>query len=157
MDIFDSLDDIDLAILGILQERGRLSHTDLAREINLSQSAVYKRIKRLEELGAIEQYVAILNRDRLGFDMLCFLHINIQAHSYRHINEFKEAVIQLPEVLECHHITGSYDYLLKVILRNRKELERFAVDRITTLPGVSQVQTSIVLSKVKSTTAIVLD
>lgn len=154
---FHNLDDIDRAILDILQNDGRISFSDLARQVNLSQPAVYNRVKRLEKRGLIQGYVALLDRELIGYDLLCFIHINIQAHSYDKISEFREAVLNLPQVLECHHLTGSYDYLLKVVLRNRTDLERFVVERITSLPSVNQVQTSVVLSEVKSTTALVLD
>lgn len=154
---FNALDDTDLAILNITQHDGRISHTHLAQQINLSQPAVHNRVKRLERLGFIKQYVTLLDREQIGYDLLCFIHINIQVHSADNISKFREAVLQLPQVLECHHLTGSYDYLLKVVLRNRKDLERFAIETIASLPGVNQVQTSLVLSEVKRTTALPLD
>lgn len=150
-------DDIDIAILDILQNDGRISFSDLARQINLSQPAVYNRVKRLEKRGLIRNYVALLDRELIGYDLLCFIHINIQAHSYDRISEFREAVLNLPQVMECHHLTGTYDYLLKVALRNRADLERFVVEKITSLPSINHVQTSVVLSEVKSTTALLLD
>lgn len=153
----DQLDDIDVSILETLQIDGRISFSDLARRVNLSQPAVYQRVKRLEKRGYIRDYVARLDRSTIGYDLLCFIHINIQVHSYERIVEFREAVMNLSEVIECHHLTGSYDYLLKVVLRNRDDLERFAIERIASLPGVNRVQTSVVLSEVKSTTALNLD
>ena len=152
-----NLDNIDISILDILQQDGRMSFSDLARQVNLSQPAVYNRVKRLEKLGLIRNYVALLDRELIGYDLLCFIHINIQAHSYERISEFREAVLSLPQVSECHHLTGTFDYLLKVSLRNRTNLEQFVVEKITSLPGVNRVQTSIVLSEVKSTTALYLD
>lgn len=154
---FHNLDDIDLEILDILQNEGRRTFSDLARQVNLSQPAVYNRVKRMEKRGIIRSYVALLDRELIGYDLLCFIHINIQAHSYEKISEFREAVLSLPQVLECHHLTGMYDYLLKVVLRNRTDLERFVVEKITALPGINQVQTSLVLSEVKSSTVLVLD
>jgi Lrp/AsnC family transcriptional regulator, leucine-responsive regulatory protein len=154
---FKDLDEIDVAILERLQQNGRISHTQLAQHINLSQPAIHNRIRQLEKLGFIQQYVTLLDREQMGYDLLCFIHINIQVHSLDNIRKFREAVTQLPQVLECHHLTGSYDYLLKVVLRNRKDLEYFAIETIVSLPGVKQVQTSLVLSEVKRTTALPLD
>ena len=153
---FKDLDEIDIAILERLQQNGRISHTQLAQYINLSQPAIHNRIRQLEKLGFIQQYVTLLDREQVGYDLLCFIHINIQVHSSDSIHKFRDAVIKLPQVLECHHLTGSYDYLLKVVLRNRKDLEHFAIETIASLPGVNQVQTSLVLSEVKRTTALPL-
>lgn len=154
---FENLDEIDIAILDQLQLNGRISHTQLAEHISLSQPAIHNRIRQLEKRGFIQQYVTLLDRELVGYDLLCFIHVNIQVHNIANIRKFREAVTQLPQVLECHHLTGSYDYLLKVVLRNRKDLEYFTIETIASLPGVNRVQTSLVLSEVKRTTSLPLD
>lgn len=150
------LDEVDRAILEALQDDGRLSNVDLARRVHLSPPATHARLRRLEKDGYIRQYAAIVDRERAGFDLLCFIQVSIQLHQPDQVEQFRVAVRAMPEVLECHHITGEYDYLLKAALRNRKDLERFVVDRLTPMPGIARIHTSLVLSEVKATTALPL-
>ena len=151
-----TLDEIDLRILGIMQREGRISNAELARQIDLSPPATLGRTKRLEEKGVIRSYAALLDSELVGFDMLCFVHVSLQLHQSQQVEGFERAVRVMPEVLECHHVTGEFDYLLKVAIRNRKDLERFAVERLTPVPGVARIHTSLVLSEVKATTALPL-
>ncbi len=150
------LDDVDRDILRILQTDGRISNADLARQVNLSPPATHARLKRLEEGGVIRAIAAVLDRDRLGFDLLCFVQVSLQLHRLESVEAFRAAIRDMPEVQECYHLTGEYDYLLKVVVRNRKDLERFLVDRLTPLPGVARIHTSVVFNEVKSTTALPL-
>ena len=147
------LDDLDRTILDILQAEGNLSNAELARRVHLSPPAVHARVRQLEELGYIRQYAALLERERMGFDMLCFIHLSLQRHQPEDVNNVRTAIRLMPEVLECYHVTGEYDYLLKVVIRNRKDLERFVVERLTPVPGIARIHTSLVLSEVKATTA----
>ena len=110
------LDELDQAILRILQAEGRISNVELARRIHLSPPATLARVKSLEERGYIRQYTALLDAERLGFDLLCFIHISLQLHQPEQVNSVREAIREMPEVLECHHVTGEYDYLLKVVI-----------------------------------------
>ena len=151
-----ALDETDLHILEILQLEGRISNAKLARQIELSPPATLARTKRLEEAGIIRGYVALLEPEQVGFDMLCFVNVSLQLHQSQQVEGFERAVAEMPEVLECHHVTGEYDYLLKVAIRNRSDLKRFAVERLTPIPGVARIYTSLVLSEVKSTTALPL-
>ena len=96
----------------------------------------------------------MLDRERLGFDMLCFIQISLQLHQIEQVNHFRTTIQQIPEVLECHHVTGEYDYLLKVAIRNRQDLERFVVHRLTPAPGVARIHTSLALSEIKNETAL---
>jgi len=152
----NELDEIDANILQELQRNGRISNADLARHINLSPPATHARLKRLEQAGFIDDYVTILNRDRLGFDMLCFVNISLQMHQPEEVERFRKAIEAVPEVLECFHVTGEFDYLLKVVIHNQKDLERFLVKRLTPIPGVARIYTSLVVNEVKSTTALPL-
>jgi Lrp/AsnC family leucine-responsive transcriptional regulator len=149
-----SLDEIDQIILQILQQDGRISNTDLARHTNLSPPAIHARLKRLESQGYIQQYTALIDRELLGYDMLCFIHVTIQVHQLEEVHNFIEAVHNMPEVLECHHVTGDYDYLLKVAIRSRRDLRRFVMDQLTPVKGVARIHTSLVLTEIKSTTAL---
>lgn len=149
-------DETDKHLLEILQAEGRLSNAELARRINLSPPATHARLRRLEEQGLIRGYAALLDREKAGYDMLCFVHISLQVHQPQQVDGVRAAIRQMPEVLECHHVTGEYDYLLKVVIRNRKDLERFILERLTPVPGVARIHTSLVLSEVKSGTALPL-
>ena len=153
----DSLDEIDRLMLQALQENGRVSNADLARQTNLSPPAIHARLRRLEQQGFIQRYVAIVDRESVGFDMLCFINVAIQVHQLEAVAKFRDALRLMPEVLECHHVTGEYDYLLKVVIRNRKDLERFVMDQLTPIPGISRIHTSLALSEVKATTALPID
>lgn len=151
------LDRVDKSLLRALQLDGRLSNVQLARKISLSPPATHSRLKRLEKDGYIRQYTAVVDRDKAGYDLLCFIHISLQMHQVAQVEKFREATRRMPEVLECHHITGEHDYLLKVVLKNRKDLERFVVDKITPIPGVARIHTSLVLTEVKATMALPLE
>lgn len=152
----EALDSMDKAILDELQINGRISNAQLARKINLSPPATHARIKQLEKRGYISRYAALVDREKAGYDMLCFIHMSLQLHQQEQIDTVRAAIQQMPEVLECYHVTGEFDYLLKVVIRNRKDLERFVMDQLTPIPGVGRVHTSLVLTEVKSTTALPL-
>jgi Lrp/AsnC family leucine-responsive transcriptional regulator len=145
-----SLNDIDKEILALIQGDGRISNAELSRRLNLSPPATHARVRRLEREGFIDGYAGLINRDKLGYDLLCFVLVGLSVHQFEHVFRFRERVLAMPEVLECYNITGEYDYLLKVVLRNREDLERFVVGELTPLPGVARLQTSLVLSEVKS-------
>lgn len=151
------LDDLDLELLKRLQTDASASKAELGRQLNLSQPAVHHRIKRLEERGYIRRYVALLDRTLLDLDLTCFVQISVQRHHRDHIVAFEQAVLAIPEVLDCHHMTGEFDFLLRVVVANRKSLETLLVDRLSTLPGVAHLQTSVVLSEVKQITALPLE
>ena len=152
-----SLDSKDLAVLGFLQEDARITSTELAKRVDLSTPGLQKRVRKLEETGVIESYRAMLNREALGFDMLCFVQVTLQRHEPEAVQGFREQVQEMPEILECYHLTGEYDYLLKIIVRNRKHLEQFLVDTLTPVKGMDKIRTSLVLSEIKATSAVPLD
>lgn len=149
-------DQLDHAILQELQMNGRVSVADLARKIHLSPPAVYQRIKRLERAGVISQYVALVDREAAGYDLLCFIRVSIQPHTKECMALFQQAIAGHPAVLECYHTAGTFDLLMKVVMRNQKELERFVNDELMTIAGVERIETSLVLTEMKSTTALKL-
>lgn len=152
-----TLDRVDKSILRAVQVNSRLSNVQLARKISLSPPATHSRLRRLEREGYIRQYTTIVDRIKAGYDLLCFIHISMQVHQFEQIDRFRKLIQKIPEVLECYHITGEYDYLLKVVLHNSKDLERFVVERLTPIPGVSCIHTSLLFTEVKSTTALPLE
>ena len=148
------LDKLDRAILDILQTSGRISNADLARRINLSPPATYTRLKRLEQDGYIDEYVARLNRNKLGYDMLCYIHIGLQGHHSEELETVRRRLRDMPEVQECSFITGEFDYILKVVLRDQADLERFILRELSPLPGIARISTSLVVSEIKSSTSL---
>lgn len=150
----NGLDEIDRAIIRHLQTEARLTNAELARRVELSPPGLQKRLKKLEESGVISDYVTLVDREAVGYDMLCFVQVTLQRHVPEAVQGFKEAVQTMSEVLECHHITGEYDYLLKIVVRNRKHLEEFILHTLTTVPGMDKLRTSLVLSEIKATTAV---
>lgn len=156
-DAHTGLDELDTELLKRLQADASASNADLGRQLNLSQPAIHHRIKRLEERGYIQRYVALLDRELLGLDLMCFVQVSVQRHHRDHIVAFEQAVLAMPEVLDCHHLTGEFDFLLKVVVANRKALETLLVERLSTLPGVTHLQTSVVLSEVKHVTSLPIE
>lgn len=150
------LDDVDRKLLNYLQENARISNAELARRIELSPPGLQKRVRKLEESGIIDQYATILNPEKVGYDMICFVQITLVRHQTEFLKNFRDVLQEIPEVLEAYHITGEYDYLLKVVIRNRKHLEEFILETLSPLPGMDKVRTSMVLNKIKSTTAVPL-
>jgi DNA-binding Lrp family transcriptional regulator len=150
------LDAIDRTLLRALQEDARQSNAELARQVDLSATGLHKRLRRLEEAGVIRRYVAVVDREALGFDMLCFVQVTLQRHEPDAVANFRREVATMPEVLECHHLTGEFDYLLKVIVRNRKHLERFILETLTPVRGMDKIRTSLVLSEIKAAAAVPL-
>jgi DNA-binding Lrp family transcriptional regulator len=149
-----ALDELDLSILRILQQNGRISNVELATQINLSPPATYTRLRRLEKQGYIRGYVALLDWQHMGYDMICFVNISLQMHQPGEVEKFRQRISQLPEVLECHHVTGEFDYLLKVAIKNRHDLDRFVMKQLTPIPGISRIYTSLALNEIKATSAL---
>lgn len=152
----EKLDNIDRSILAEIQQDSRISNSELARRIALSQPATHARLKRLETSGVIRQHVSLLDRDKLGLDLICFFHVRLEAHSEQALLGFETEVRSFPEVLECHYLTGQFDYLLKAVFQNRGALERFERQHLTALADVVQITTSVVLSEIKMTTVLPL-
>ncbi len=145
-----SLDETDKTILRMLQADGRVSNAEVARRVGLSAPATHARVKRLEHAGVIRQHATLLDREAMGFDMVCFINVSLQLHQYEAIERFKELVQDMPEVLECHHITGEFDYLLKAVFRSRDEWQEFVVNKLTPIPGMARINTSLVLIEIKA-------
>lgn len=154
--IFDkmSLDDTDRRILRVLQKAGRMSNSDLADKVNLSASACHRRVQRLEADGYIKDYVALLNARKMGFPTTVFVEITLQAQADEVLEAFEAAVARVPDVLECHLMAGSADYILKVVAENTDDFARIHRQYLTRLPGVAQMQSSFALRTVFKTTAL---
>jgi Lrp/AsnC family transcriptional regulator, leucine-responsive regulatory protein len=151
------LDDRDRLLLRLLQENSRISIAELARQLSLTAPGLQKRLKKLENNGFIDRYVTLINREALGLALLCFAEVTLARHQPDCVGQFCERVQRLSEVLECHHLTGEFDYLLKVVVPDHQHLERLLSETITQIPGVETVRTNIVLNEVKASTSLPVD
>ena len=146
------LDEIDLQILRILQKEGQLSNAEIAKRVKLSPPATHVRIKRLENEGYIHQRVSILNQEKLGFDLLSIIFISTNIHQAEQLETLEQKLEAMPEILECHLLTGEHDYMLKVINKDRRELENF-IRKLNKL-GITRIQTSLSLREIKYSTVL---
>lgn len=149
-----SLDSIDRRILKVLQRKGRISNADLSEAINLSPSACHRRVQRLEKDGIIHDYVALLDARRLGMPTVVFVEITLQTQADEVLDAFEKTVARIPDVLECHLMAGTADYLLKVVAENTDDFARIHRQHLARLPGVAQMQSSFALRTVFKTTAL---
>ena len=152
----NGLDDLDRRLLAALQTDARRSSAELARQLKLSGPGLQKRLRRLEERGVIRGYATVVNREAVGLDLLCFIHIMLAHHRPDAIRRFPDRIRKMPEVLECHFLTGEFDYLLKVVVADHEELEKFLFERLMKVSGVDRTRTSIVVKEVKATTSLPL-
>lgn len=150
----DKLDSTDLRILKVLQIRGRITNAELADEINLSPSACHRRIQRIEKRGFIKDYVALLDSRKVGVPTTVFVEITLTAQADEILDAFEKAVSKIPDVLECHLMAGSADYILKVVAEDTEDYSRIHRQHLTRLPGVAQMQSSFALRTVFKTTAL---
>ena len=150
------LDSIDHAILNELQRDGRLSNVQLAQRVHLSPSACLRRVKQLEESGVIAQYVALLSPRAVGRHGTSFTIINLEGINPALLKAFEQAVLDAPEILDCHYVAGSNDYLLRLAYRDAEDLERLHTEVLMRLPGVARLNSMLVLRTVKRTTALAL-
>jgi Lrp/AsnC family leucine-responsive transcriptional regulator len=154
------LDSIDRRILRALQVDGRLTYDVLASQVSLSPSATLRRVKRLEEAGAIAAYVALVPPERVGFALTAYINVRLEKHSEVHkrnpMDLFRASVQTWPEVVECAALTGEMDYLLRVVVQDMAHYSRFIMDTLLKHPSVEDCKTSFVLDRVKNTTAVPL-
>lgn len=148
------LDATDRRILSILQRKGRLSNAELSEQVNLSASACHRRVARLEAEGFIRDYVALLNPRKLGVPSTIFVEITLQGQADELLDAFEKSVARIPDVLECHLMAGSADYLLKVVAEDTEDFARIHRQHLARLPGVAQMQSSFALRTVFKTTAL---
>ena len=149
-----NLDKLDRAILKELQRQGRISNADLAESVNLSPSACHRRVQRLEKEGYIKEYVALLDPQKIGVATTVFVEIRLSAQADDVLESFENAVKRIPDVLECHLMAGTADYILKIVAENTEDFARIHRQFLTRLPAVAQMQSSFSLRTVFKTTAL---
>ncbi len=151
------LDDLDKAILRALQQEGRISASELAKRVSLSVAATHTRMRRLEKEGFIRRYMAVVDQEKIGYDLLCFIHISFRLHEPKEVTRFLEEIRKLPEVLECFKVTGEYDCIVKVLVKNHRDFDRFWSDELTRIPGIARTHTAIVTHEVKTNGPVPVD
>ena len=154
MSAISELDSIDRRILVALQKRGRMSNADLSEKVNLSPSACHRRVQRLEADGFIKDYVALLDPRKLGRPSTVFVEITLSGQADEVLDAFEREVAKIPDVLECHLMAGTADYLLKVVAQDTEDFARIHRRYLARLPGVAQMQSSFALRTVFKTTAL---
>ncbi|MCF8321386.1 MAG: Lrp/AsnC family transcriptional regulator [Flavobacterium sp.] len=150
------MDSIDKKLLILLQKDSKKTTKELSLILNLSVTAVYERIKKLEREGFIKNYVALINRSKVGKSFIVFCHIKLIQHTREFLTKFESQVVKLSEILECHHVSGDYDYILKIAVRDMEEYREFLVTKLTTLEHIGSTHSTFMISEVKNTTVIEL-
>ena len=148
------IDKIDVSLLNLLQSNTKLNTKELAQKVGLSITPTYERIKRLEKEGYIKQYVAILDRKLIDKNLMVISFVSLILHLRDMQIEFEKSVIEYPEIIECFHVTGSYDYQLKVVVSDMEEYQLFIKNKLSSINNIANVQSSFVMSSLKDTTAI---
>jgi Lrp/AsnC family transcriptional regulator, leucine-responsive regulatory protein len=147
-----TIDPIDYKLIELLQRNARMTQSEMASAVGLSQPAIAERLRKLEQEGIITGYVARIDGRKLGKDITAFIGVGIEHP--KHNAQFAEKILRIPDVLECHHVTGSDSYLLKVVTENTGTLDRLISERLRIIPGVTRTHTTIVMSSVKESTHI---
>ena len=153
MSVNNKLDDIDRNILAILQENGRITNAELASRIGISPPSMLERVKKLEKKGVIRRYVALVDPSMVDKGTMALVSVSLDRHRVKSIDQFTRAIEKLPEVMECYHVTGEEDYILKVVVKDIQEYENLILTKLTKLPALSKLKTSFILSTVKYQTS----
>lgn len=150
-------DKTDLAILEALQEDARIPNSELAPKVGLSTSACLVRTSRLREQGIIKQFATIVDHEKVGLDIIAFAFVDLSPHSQEIAAAFATAIEDLPQVTESYHLTGVHDYMLKIVAHNLPDYREFIVSSLLSIPGVSKVETMMVLKVEKQQFALPVD
>lgn len=150
------LDSTDRKLINLLQNDCKQTTKQLSLQLNLSITAVYERIKKLEKESIIKKYVAIINKNRIEKSFLVFCHIKLIQHSREFVTTFEREILKLEEVSECFHVSGDYDYILKIYVKNMEEYRDFMVTKLTAIKYIGSTHSTFAIEEVKNTTTIML-
>ncbi len=148
------MDLIDKKLLFLLQTDSKKTTKELSLKLNLSVTAVYERIKKLEREGIIDKYVVLVNRSKVDKGFVVFCHLKLIQHTREFLTKFEIEVVKLSEILECHHVSGDYDYILKIAVKDMEAYREFLVTKLTTLEHIGSTHSTFMISEVKYTTLI---
>ena len=143
------MDAVDRKILNLLQGNAKLTIKELSGQLNLSTTPIFERVKRLEKEGVIQNYVAVLDKERVGKKLTVFMHISLSDHTRDGVNEFGAEVIGYDEVMACHHVTGASDFLLKIMVEDIEAYNTFIQDKLAGAPHIGKVESSFSLNVLK--------
>jgi Lrp/AsnC family leucine-responsive transcriptional regulator len=149
-----ALDATDKKLLFLLQSDSKKTTKELSLKLNLSVTAVYERVKKLEREGIIEKYVALINRTKAEKGFVVFCHLKLIQHTIDFIAKFESDVTKIKEVIECYHVSGDYDYILKIVVKDMEAYREFIVTKLTTLQHIGSTHSTFMISEVKSTTVV---
>ena len=150
------LDELDKELLKLLQKDSKQTNKALSYALGLSVTAVYERIRKLEKNGIISNYVALIDKKKVDKAFVAFCHVKLVQHSQDYVMKFEREVRKLDEVLECYHISGDYDYLLKVLVKDMEAFRDFMVKKLTKIDHIGSTHSMFMINEVKHTTAITL-
>lgn len=148
------LDTTDKKLINLLQGDSKQTTKQLSIQLNLSVTAVYERIKKLEKQKIINRYVAIINKNKIDKSFLVFCHIKLIQHTKEYVATFEKEILKLEEVSECFHVSGDYDYILKIYVKDMDEYRAFIVNKLTAIKYIGSTQSTFTIEQVKNTTAI---
>lgn len=152
-----NFDEKDKKLLFLLQEDAKKTNKFLAGELNLSVTAVFERIKKLEKQKVIKKYIALVDKKQLKRDFIVFCQVKLIQHKKEYISQFEKEIKKFPEILECFHVSGDSDYILKIALENIQEYREFMVSKLTSMEHISSTESSFVIEEVKNTTTVFLE
>jgi len=151
-----ALDYIDKKLLHFLQEDSKQTTKQLSYKLGLSVTAVYERVRKLENAGVISKYVALLDRQKIDRNFTVLCHVKLTQHKKEYVLQFEKEILNLHEVTECFHVSGDYDYILKITVKDMEDYRHFMLSKLTTLKHIASTHSSFMISEVKNTTVIVL-
>jgi len=150
------LDQTDTGILNLLQTDARLSHKELAHRLNKTVTPIHVRVRRLQNEGYIKRYAAIVDPKKVGRDLIAYTQVQLKEHSQKKLMAFSAEVIKLTEVMECYHMTGAFDFLLRIAIKDMDEYNQLLMNKLSDLPDVGTMQSFFVMSEAKNETAYTL-
>jgi Lrp/AsnC family leucine-responsive transcriptional regulator len=151
-----TLDTIDKKLIGLLQQDCKQTNKNLSLALNLSVTAAYERIKKLEKQHIIKKYVALIDKDKVDKSFLIFCHVKLLQHSKEFLANFEHEILKLAEVSECFHVSGDYDYILKIHVTDMKAYREFMVTKLTTIKHIGSTHSIFTINELKNSTEIVL-
>lgn len=149
-----NLDSIDKKLINLIQNDSKQTTKQLSLQLNLSITAVYERLKKLEKEQIIKKYVAIINKNKINKSFLVFCHIKLIQHTKEYVTTFEREILKLYEVSECFHVSGDYDYILKIYVKDMDEYRDFMVTKLTAIKYIGSTHSTFAIEEVKNTTAI---
>lgn len=150
------LDAIDKKLINLLQNDSKQTTKKLSLQLNLSVTAIYERIKKLEKINVIKKYVALVNKNKIDRSFLVFCHIKLIQHTKEYVSNFETEILKLTEVSECFHVSGDYDYIVKIYIKDMESYRDFMITKLTAISHIGSTHSIFTIGEVKNTTAITL-